>query len=289
MRAGCRAVRRCATAARTYRRAGGSRCPVSCATGRLPSRTSKVRRSTCRRARRTTAVSVASTVTATAGTRGRTGGGDSLSSPDSGSYRRRRRLGRYTRAVSGAWGRRLVAVAVVTAAACATGRGVRGRFQHFVTERSACESTTPVRSPHERRSRCGHRAARGAAPAGRRRGRPPPAQARRPARRDSHRRRRPRRSRCGRLAVAPRTGGAHRPQPGDDHSGAGPAGGRGGDPARARHGRPARRARAPHRGRSGPPVGRGRPGGWLPEPVPELEAAVRAWLLAVLAAAEADE
>jgi MarR family transcriptional regulator, organic hydroperoxide resistance regulator len=28
---------------------------------------------------------------------------------------------------------------------------------------------------------------------------------------------------------------------------------------------------------------------WLPEPVPELEAAVRAWLLAVLAAAEADE
>jgi DNA-binding MarR family transcriptional regulator len=28
---------------------------------------------------------------------------------------------------------------------------------------------------------------------------------------------------------------------------------------------------------------------WLPEPAPELEAAVRAWLLAVLAAAEADE
>jgi DNA-binding MarR family transcriptional regulator len=28
---------------------------------------------------------------------------------------------------------------------------------------------------------------------------------------------------------------------------------------------------------------------WLPEPVPELQAAVRAWLLAVLAAAEADE
>ena len=94
---------------------------MSWATGRLPSSTSRVSRSTCSARRRTTTVSVAATATATAGTCGRTEGGASLCSPDSGSYRRRRRLGRSTRPVAETSGRRPVAVAVVTGAACATG------------------------------------------------------------------------------------------------------------------------------------------------------------------------
>ena len=106
---------------------------------------------------------------------------------------------------------------------------------------------------------------------------------------DSHRRRRARRPRSRRPAVAPRTGRAHRPQPGDDHSGAGPAGADG-RVRRERDRATGASCTCIARGRAARLVG-ARPAGrdGLPGTAPRAGGGGARWLLAVLLAAEADE
>ena len=130
----------------------------------------------------------------------------------------------------------------------------------------------------------------GGAPAARRcRRRPAPPPSRGQARADPDRRRRARRARSRRRAVAPRPRRPDRPQPGHAH----PVLDRleeTGDVRRERNRRD-RRVVHVHRTAAGGTrvVGARRPDGLLPRPAADSEQVVRAWLLAVLFAAEADE